>query len=460
MSTRSLDELLGTKTGKTYTVSQLNREARALLEASYPSVWVEGEVSNLVRPASGHQYFTLKDTQAQVRCALFKGRARTQRTQLRDGLLVKMRARVSLYEGRGEFQLIVEQVEDAGEGALQQAFNTLVTKLKAEGLFDHEHKQTLPTLPRRVGVITSPTGAVIHDIITTLDRRFPAMPIRLYPVAVQGNEAAPQIVAAIRAASQRRDCDVLIIGRGGGSLEDLWPFNDEAVARTLFECPIPVISAVGHETDVTVTDFIADVRAATPTAAAEMTSPDRNQLMQLVDNWKQRLIRQTEYRLQHTQQRTDSLGRRLIHPSVRLQANAGLLAEYLRRMKSITDQALHKQELKLAGISGRLAQHSPGNRLTGQLQKCSTLAIRSAMAMKSRLRLSEQRFNQATGMLHSISPLATLGRGYALVLKDKTGTVIKSVTQLNPGDDIETRLADGKLISKINKITKDTNKQS
>jgi exodeoxyribonuclease VII large subunit len=457
MSTRSLDELLGTQTGKTYTVSQLNREARALLEASYPSVWVEGEISNLVRPASGHQYFTLKDTQAQVRCALFKGRARTQRTQLRDGLLVKIRARVSLYEGRGEFQLIVDRVEDAGEGALQQAFNALVKKLKTEGLFDQKHKQALPTLPRRIGVITSPTGAVIHDIITTLGRRFPAIPIRLYPVAVQGNEAIPQIISAIRAAGQRRDCDVLIIGRGGGSLEDLWPFNDEAVAHALFECPIPVVSAVGHETDVTITDFIADVRAATPTAAAEMVSPDRNQLIQLVDNWKQRLIRQTEYRLQHTQQRADSLSRRLIHPSVRLQANAGLLAEYLRRMKSITDQTLHKQELKLAGISGRLAQHSPGNRLAGQLQKCNTLAIRSTMAMRSRLRLSEQRFNQVTAMLHSISPLATLGRGYALVLKDKTGTVIKSVTQLKPGDDIETRLADGKLMSKVNKIIKDTN---
>lgn len=265
MSTRSLDELLGKQTGKTYTVSQLNREARTLLEASYPSVWVEGEVSNLVRPASGHQYFTLKDTQAQVRCALFKGRARSQRTQLRDGLLVKIRARVSLYEGRGEFQLIVDQVEDAGEGALQQAFNVLVKKLKQEGLFEQEHKQALPALPRRVGVITSPTGAVIHDIITTLGRRFPAMPVRLYPVAVQGNEAAPQIIAALRAASQRRDCDVLIIGRGGGSLEDLWPFNEEAVARALFECPIPVVSAVGHETDVTITDFIADVRAATST---------------------------------------------------------------------------------------------------------------------------------------------------------------------------------------------------
>lgn len=460
MSTRSLDELLGKQTGKTYTVSQLNREARTLLEASYPSVWVEGEVSNLVRPASGHQYFTLKDTQAQVRCALFKGRARSQRTQLRDGLLVKIRARVSLYEGRGEFQLIVDQVEDAGEGALQQAFNVLVKKLKQEGLFEQEHKQALPALPRRVGVITSPTGAVIHDIITTLGRRFPAMPVRLYPVAVQGNEAAPQIIAALRAASQRRDCDVLIIGRGGGSLEDLWPFNEEAVARALFECPIPVVSAVGHETDVTITDFIADVRAATPTAAAEMVSPDRNQLMQLVRNMQMRLVRQTEYRLQHTQQRADNLGRRLIHPSVRLQANAGLLAGYLRRMKSATDQALHKQELKLAGINGRLAQQSPANRLTRQLQKCGALAMRSTMAIKARLKQSQQQSNQAAGLLHSISPLATLGRGYALVLNDKTGAVIKSVTQLNPGDDIETRLADGKLMSKVNKITKDTSQQS
>ncbi|MBE9516120.1 MAG: exodeoxyribonuclease VII large subunit [Proteobacteria bacterium] len=456
MSTRSLDELLGKQAGKTYTVSQLNREARALLEASFASIWVEGEVSNLVRPASGHQYFTLKDNQAQVRCALFKGKSRSQRTQLRDGLLIRARARVSLYEGRGEFQLIVDQLEEAGEGALQLAFNALVSKLKAEGLFESEHKQPLPTLPRRIGVITSPTGAVIHDIITTLGRRFPGLPIRLYPVAVQGDEAAPQIIAAIEAASQRRDCDVLIIGRGGGSLEDLWPFNEEAVARSLFACPIPVVSAVGHETDVTITDFIADVRAATPTAAAEMASPDRNQLLQHINSWQQRLIRQTEYRLQHMQQRSDNLSRRLVHPSVRLQAHNKQLSEYFRRIKASTNQYLHTQELKLAEINGRLAQHSPASRLARQLQKCQALAMRSGLAMKSRLGQSEQQFKKAAGLLHGISPLATLGRGYAVVLKDKTNTVVKSVAQLKPGDNIETRVSDGSIYSAVTKTIKES----
>ncbi len=257
-----------------YSVSRLAREAKAVLEGGFPMLWIEGEISNFARPSSGHCYFTLKDAYAQVRCALFRGSQRTLACVPKDGMQVVLRARVSFYEGRGEFQLVVEHLEEAGEGVLRRAFEALKNRLALEGMFDVARKKPLPQLPRRIGVITSPRGAVILDIITTLARRFPAIAVLIYPVPVQGDGAAAKIAAALRLAGERRDCDALIIARGGGSLEDLWPFNEEVVARALHECPLPVVSGVGHETDFTIADLVADARAPTPTAAAVMLSPD------------------------------------------------------------------------------------------------------------------------------------------------------------------------------------------
>jgi len=259
-----------------YSVGRLNAEARGLLEGAFPLIWVQGELSNVSRPSSGHLYFTLKDANAQVRCAMFRGNNRFLKFRPADGAQVVVRASLSLYEARGDYQLIVQSMEEAGDGALQRAFEALKQKLAAEGLFEAAHKRALPTLPKRIGVITSPTGAAIRDILSVLKRRFPAIPVLIYPVAVQGQAAGAEIAAMIRRADMRRDCDVLIIARGGGSLEDLWAFNEEIVARAIFDCSIPTVSGVGHEVDFTIADFVADQRAPTPSVAAEMVSPDQH----------------------------------------------------------------------------------------------------------------------------------------------------------------------------------------
>lgn len=265
-----------------YTVSRLNQEVRLLLENVYPLIWVEGEISNLSRPSSGHYYFSLKDQEAQVRCAMFRNTAIRLRFQPKDGMQVLVRARVGLYPARGEFQLIIEHMEDAGDGRLRRAFEELKHKLQREGLFDAARKRPLPVPPRRLGIVTSPTGAAIHDVLTVLRRRFPLLPVLIYPVQVQGEGAAEQIAAAIRLANERKEVDLLLVTRGGGSLEDLWAFNEEVVARAIYASEIPVVSAVGHEVDVTIADLVADQRAPTPSAAAEMISPDAGAwLMQL-----------------------------------------------------------------------------------------------------------------------------------------------------------------------------------
>ena len=265
-----------------YTVSQLNQAAKNLLEGSFPLIWISGEISNLSQPSSGHMYLTLKDEAAQVRCAMFRFRNSLLSFAPKNGMQVLARAKVSLYEGRGEFQLIIEHMEEAGDGLLRRKFDELKHRLAALGLFNHEHKKPLPALPQCIGVVTSATGAAIRDIISVLKRRMPAIPIMIYPAAVQGSEAAGQIVKAINLANQRQECDVLIVGRGSGSLEDLWPFNEEIVAHAIFNSEIPIISAVGHEIDYTIADFVADVRAATPSAAAELISPHQQELLQQV----------------------------------------------------------------------------------------------------------------------------------------------------------------------------------
>lgn len=294
------------------TVSQLNRQAKTLLEQGMAKLWVEGEISNLSRPASGHIYFSLKDDMAQVSAAWFRQRQRGPAIGFKNGDKVLALGRVSIYEARGNYQLIVEQMEPAGEGVLKQRFDALKRKLLAEGLFDADRKQKLPVMPSRIGVITSPTGAAIRDVISVLGRRFPAVPVVVYPAAVQGDAAPGELVAALQTAIARNECDVLIIGRGGGSLEDLWAFNDETLARAIADCPIPVVSAVGHEVDFTIADFVADVRAPTPSGAAEIVVPDQHDWLRRIGVLASRLARVGERAVEDRAQQVDWFSARMV----------------------------------------------------------------------------------------------------------------------------------------------------
>ena len=429
-----------------YTVSRLNAEARDLLESRFPLLWVQGEISNLSRPASGHLYFTLKDARAQVRCALFRSRGRRLGFQPENGMQVLVQAGVSLYEARGDYQLIVEAMEEAGRGALQRAFEALKRKLAEAGLFDSEHKQPLPSLPRRIGVITSPTGAAIRDILSVLGRRFPAIPVLLYPVAVQGEEAVPQIVAALETANRRAECDVLILARGGGSLEDLWAFNDERVARAIHASRIPIVSAVGHEIDFTIADFVADRRAPTPSAAAELVVPDRDEWLTRCRALETRLHQALERRMRILRAQLDTLGSRLLrqHPGRRLQQQAQRLDESSQRLERALRQQLGQRRQRLETLVHRLRRFSPAPRLAHARERLNALEHRLSQALQSRLFEANQRCRTLARQLHTVSPLATLERGYAIV-SDAGGHILRSASQVRAGDRVEARLAQGRL---------------
>jgi len=427
-----------------YTVSRLNREAKSVLEGSFPLLWVEGEISNLARPASGHLYFTLKDSQAQIRCALFRGNQRVLACAPKDGMHVVARARVSLYEGRGEFQLIVEHLEEAGEGALRRAFEALKNRLAQEGMFDAARKKALPRLPRRIGVITSPSGAAIRDIITTLGHRFPSISVLIYPVPVQGEGAAEKIAAAIRLAGRRGDCDALIVARGGGSLEDLWSFNEEVVARALYECPLPVVSGVGHETDFTIADLVADVRAPTPTAAAVMLSPDRQEWLAEFTDKEGRLHRLMLGRLVNVQQQLDWLGARLVHPRERIYRLRQRLTDLTRRLALAQAARRQRAAADLLGTSARLYRRSPETVIRHWQLRFGHQQQRLALATRQVLERAMHRLGAASHHLDALSPLATLARGYAIVQRDDTGVVVQDATQLQPGDRIRALLARGR----------------
>jgi exodeoxyribonuclease VII large subunit len=427
-----------------YSVSRLNREARLLLEGGLPLLWIEGEISNLARPSSGHVYFSLKDAQCQVRCAFFRQHQRAAGPVLRDGLQLLMRARVSLYEGRGEFQLIVEHVEEAGEGALRRAFEILKARLATEGLFSSERKQPLPRLPRRIGLVTSPTGAVLHDILTTLERRFPAIVIRLYPVPVQGAGAAEKIAAAIGMAGQQRACDALIVARGGGSLEDLQAFNEEIVARAIGQCPIPVVTGVGHETDITIADFVADARAPTPTAAAEMLSPHWEDWLAQYRAIEARLTRALRGRLLHLGQRLDGLAGRVVHPRQRL-ALLGQRLEGLSQQLAHAQRArLHSVRLRLMETASRLRETSPAARLQAMRLRVDYLQSRLQHSAQRRLASAADHQQRLAATLQALSPLATLARGYAIVL-GPDGAVLRDAGRVAVGDRVRVRMARGEL---------------
>ena len=429
------------------TVSQLNGRARVLLEDVFRSVWVEGEISNLARPASGHMYFTLKDSGAQVRCALFRQSATRVRQALRDGLAVRVRGKVSLFEGRGDYQLILDTVEPAGDGALRLAFEALKEKLGAEGLFSAERKKPLPAHPQRIGIITSPTGAVIRDIISVFGRRAPQVELNLIPTAVQGREAIAQIVRAIRLADGL-GFDALILARGGGSLEDLWCFNEEAVARAVNACVTPIVSAIGHETDVSISDFVADVRAPTPSAAAELLAPDSSDLQRRIDSLHRRLVMRIRDRLMRDRLRLDGLARRLRHPGERLRQQAQRLDDLDMRMRRAFERSLNTRRERLIRLETRLAAQHPGRQLALLRQRLDSLAERLQRAMGEGLKSRRLQLQSQIQTLHVVSPLATLGRGYSILL-DERGNAIRSATQTRPGQRLQARLGEGQLLVRV-----------
>ena len=429
------------------TVSQLNARARRLLEEVFPQVWVEGELSNLARPSSGHLYFTLKDSGAQVRCALFRQHASRIRMDLRDGLLVRARGRVSVYEGRGDYQMILDSLEPAGDGALRQAFEALKGKLQNEGLFADERKRPLPSHPARIGVITSPSGAAVRDIISVFGRRAPFIELVISPTAVQGRDAAPQIVRALEQAD-RAGFDALILARGGGSLEDLWPFNEEIVARAVAACRTPIVSAVGHETDVTISDFVADVRAPTPSAAAELLSPDTQAMLLQLQRCQRQLQQSMKVRLARDHLRLDGLRRRLRHPGERLAQQSQRLDELDMRLQRAWQHRLEQRQQQLGNLLGRLQQQHPERMLRVLHERLTQLQQRLPRAMRLGLQQRQQQLESAAQGLHLISPLATLGRGYSILL-DQQGRAIRRQQDTRPGQQLQARLAEGKLTLRV-----------
>ena len=427
-----------------YSVSRLNREARLLLETGLPALWVEGELSNFARPSSGHWYFTLKDSTAQVRCAMFRNANTRVRVTPRDGLQVVVRARVGLYEPRGEYQLIAEQLEEAGEGALRRRYEELKARLAAEGLFDAALKRPLPRLPRRIGVVTSPTGAAIRDILHILGRRFPAVPVLVYPVPVQGAGAGAEIAAAIALASARRDADVLILSRGGGSLEDLWAFNEEAVARAIRACAIPVVTGIGHEVDFTIADFAADVRAPTPSGAAELVVPDRSEWLRALGAGLGRLAAGWRRRAAVDRERLRWLGRRLelTHPRTRLAARAQRLDELEGRLAAQWRVRLARERERLRWLARRLDLNHPRTAVAERAGHLADLEGRFGRALRGKLATLGARLAAAARTLNAVSPLATLERGYTIVAR-ADGRVVRRARDLAPGDLVRARTGDG-----------------
>jgi len=424
-------------------VSSFSREVRALLEASYPELWIEGEITNLSTPASGHAYFSLKDDTAQIRCALFRQHRLRCPAEPRAGLKVLVRARVSLYEARGDFQLIVEYMEEAGEGALRRELEALKRRLAAEGLFDESAKRALPPWPRQLGVISSPSGAALRDILITLGRTAPWLPVVIYPVTVQGDSAAPSIVAALERATRRAECDVLIVARGGGSLEDLMAFNDERVARAVHACPIPVISGVGHETDVTIVDLVADVRAATPTAAAQRIGDASERLAAELARQRHALVRGMENCLYRAMQAVDRLAGRIRHPLERVRHQLTRVDHVGQRLVRNAEQSLAVRRSAVRERESMLRAHSPARAISAAGSRIEQNRIRLQSLAHTAVQLRRDRLDTLERQAGQLSPRATLARGYAVLIDAEHGHVVSSMDKARTGQRLEGRLADG-----------------
>ncbi len=430
--------------------SSLNRLVRDLLGDVFPLVWIEGELSNLARPASGHLYFTLKDSGAQVRCAMFKMKASTLRFRPTDGMQVVLRAKVGLYEARGEFQLVAESMEPAGEGALQRAFEQLKIRLDGEGLFDPQRKRPLPRHARRIGIITSATGAAVRDVVSVIARRWPLADLEVLPVPVQGREAPPAIVRMLHKAGASRRYDVLLLTRGGGSLEDLWAFNDESVARAIHASAVPVVSAVGHEIDFSIADFVADLRAPTPSAAAELLVPDAVAVGRHLEQLQQRLLVLQQRRTQAWSQRLDHLLARLQaqRPQARLMRDRERLLHVQRRLQAVLRDLSQQRHARLDRLQARLLAEQPRARLPLLARRLAELDQRMRRAIARSLETRQARSRHLGHALHAVSPLATLERGYAIVF-DADGKTLRSVRGIRQGSRLRIRLADGTLAAHV-----------
>ncbi|OXY82735.1 exodeoxyribonuclease VII large subunit [Oceanimonas doudoroffii] len=436
-----------------YTVSRLNRHARLLLEGDMGAVWLTGEISNLVMPASGHWYFSLKDNQSQLRCAMFRGNNRSVGFRPKNGDQVLIFGKVTLYEPRGDFQLVAQTLAPAGEGLLKQQFEALKQALAAEGLFAAERKRPLPAHPTRIGIISSPTGAAVHDILTVLARRAPQLEVILYPSQVQGEGAVPQLIHALNEANRRNETDLLLLARGGGSLEDLWCFNDERLVRAIAASRLPVVSAVGHEVDVSLSDLVADLRAPTPSAAAELISQDcgvqRRQWQQGGQRLEQAMLRWLADRHNRLQQWQHRLERQ--HPRQRLQQQSQQLDQLQLRLERAMSRRLEQAQQRSEQATLRLIHQHPGQRLVYSAERLNTLAQRLHGALSAKLNRLEHKLALAGSRLHAMSPLATLSRGYSITLHNNG--VITNAGQLKENDVITTRLAQGEVVSRVEGVT-------
>lgn len=436
-----------------YSVSKLNKEIRTILEQGFAQITLTGEISNFVAPASGHWYFSLKDEKAQVKGAMWRGNNRHCSYRPSNGAQVTVRARVSVYEPRGDYQVIVEHMEAAGEGLLKQQFDALKLKLAAEGLFGSSHKKPLPDKIHKVGVITSATGAAIKDILSVLQRRAPQLEVIIYPAQVQGREAHFQLVDKLRLANQRNEVDVLIIGRGGGSLEDLWCFNEEALARAIFASTLPVISAVGHEIDTTISDYTADLRAATPSAAAELVSPDQEALINTITYQKQQLAKTAYHYIRQAKQRVHTLNERLKlqHPQTQLMQQSQRIDELSARLYRAFSQ--HQSNLvgKIQLLEHRLANQHPQQQINAAQSRVIHLREKLAQLQAKNYTSKQNQLALLAGKLNSVSPLKVLSRGYSITKQGNK--VIKSTDQVTKGNTIKTQLGDGELTSVITEIT-------
>ncbi|MBL4826968.1 MAG: exodeoxyribonuclease VII large subunit [Spongiibacteraceae bacterium] len=440
----------------TLSISQLNRQAKRLLEGNFPNVWVEGEISNLSRPSSGHWYFTLKDAGAQVRCAMFRSSNARLRFGVEAGQQITARAKLSLYEARGDYQLIVEHMEPAGDGALAKAFEALKNKLHTQGLFDPARKKALPSFIRHIAVVTSPTGAAIKHILAVLARRFPAIEVTIFPTQVQGREAAQQIAQAIDNANllsgDNYHFDVILIGRGGGSLEDLWPFNEEILAHSISNSELPIVSAVGHEVDVSISDFVADVRAATPSAAAELLSPDQREWFETLAGYEHLLLKLIRSQLTEQQGQLDLLRVKLKHPGSRLQEHSQRLDDLEYRLLNSWKNRLRNDQHRVALLKARLRQQSPKHAIEQLQLTISNYRLRLQQQIQHRLEQHKTKLQSVLQILNTVNPLATLERGYAIV-NDNNAHVVTDSQNLQLGQTLNTRLSKGSVTSKVIHLT-------
>ncbi|NVO00480.1 MAG: exodeoxyribonuclease VII large subunit [Geobacteraceae bacterium] len=428
---------------KIITVSQLTALVREVLEDNFEHLWVEGEISNLATPSSGHIYFTLKDSGATVRCVMFKSSVRAMKFRMNDGMKILLKARMTVYDQRGDYQLVAEYAEPLGLGALQLAFQQTRDKLAKEGIFDAAHKKTIPALPTTVGIVTSPTGAAIHDILNVIGRRYANLQILIAPTRVQGEGAAAEIAAAISDLNRYARVDVIIVARGGGSIEDLWAFNEEIVARAIYASRLPIISAVGHEVDLTISDLVADLRAPTPSAAAELVVSSKAQMLADCNSLERRLSQSILRHFSDLSSSLEILKLSLKDPGIIIERLMQRLDELNARTEYALTDLLQKYKQRAGIAESSLKLNSPDKRIRELTGRIENLSIRSIAAIRSKLEFTSSSLSTASGRLDALSPLSILHRGYAAVTMKQTGKTVREVTALKPGDAVDVRFLDG-----------------